>query len=145
MSGLSGSFNTLNGGQLGYSGNGFGAQAAYDPFSGASNFGLSFGNQPTTQFPTAGATPAAGGGGVFGDPYDLFGTAPGVTVHDEGTGNLADISPTGKKIADQTQKMLAEQRAFQLLMAKIKNDDGMRKAFITALRQQATDNKNSFN
>lgn len=92
------------------------------------------------QFPAPGTSPS-----VFSADNNIFGTASEVTTHADGTGNDADISPAGKKIADQTQKMLAEQRAFQLLMAKIKNDHSMRQAFITALRQQATDNKNSFN
>ncbi|MEM6754551.1 MAG: trypsin-like peptidase domain-containing protein [Cyanobacteria bacterium P01_C01_bin.38] len=57
-----------------------------------------------------------------------------------------NLSPTARKIANQTQAMLAEQRAFQLLMQKIKNDDTLRQKFIMELRRQAEENKkNSFN
>ncbi|MGB7377426.1 MAG: trypsin-like peptidase domain-containing protein [Rivularia sp. (in: cyanobacteria)] len=57
----------------------------------------------------------------------------------------AKLSPTGRKIADQTQAMLAEQRAFKLLMEQIKNDPALRQKFITELRRRARENKNSFN
>lgn len=115
------------------------------PFGGF----LSYGTQPTFNPVTSPSTQT----GTFGTasssaPTDfaqgVFDKANGATNFGEAVG-AGELSDTAKEIAAQTQAMLAEQRAFQFLMAKIKNDHSMRQAFITALRQQATDNKNSFN
>ena len=57
----------------------------------------------------------------------------------------AKLSQKAQDIAQQTQAMLAEQEAFQLAMQKIKNDPKMRQRFITELRRQAENKKNSFN
>ena len=53
-----------------------------------------------------------------------------------GTGNNANLSERAQHIADQTQAMLTEQRAFQLQMAIIKYNNASQQAVIRGSKQQ---------